>query len=106
MKILITGGAGYIGSVLAPTLLGLGHEVTVLDSFMFRQNSLTDCCHYGSFQVVRGDCRDEALVKKLLASTDVIIPLAALVGAPLVAQSCIGAHGVTRPTSAVIRNPP
>ena len=83
MKILITGGAGYIGSVLTPTLLGLGHEVTVVDNFLFRQNSLADCCHYGSFQVVRGDSRDEALMKKLVAGADVIIPLAALVGAPL-----------------------
>src|ERR1039458_2330570 len=65
MKILITGGAGYLGSVLTPSLLALGHEVTVVDNFMFRQNSLNDCCHYETFQVVRGDCRDEALMKKL-----------------------------------------
>jgi nucleoside-diphosphate-sugar epimerase len=83
MKILITGGAGYIGSVLTPTLLALGHEVTVVDNFMFRQNSLTDCCQYPTFQVVRGDSRDEALMKRLVAGADVIIPLAALVGAPL-----------------------
>ena len=83
MKILITGGAGYIGSVLTPTLLAHGHEVTVLDSFLFRQNSLADCCQYPTFQVVRGDCRDEALMKQLAAQADVIIPLAALVGAPL-----------------------
>lgn len=83
MKILITGGAGYIGSVLTPTLLGLGHQVTVVDNFMFRQGSLTDCCHYDSFQVVRGDCRSEQLMSKLIGSADVIIPLAALVGAPL-----------------------
>jgi nucleoside-diphosphate-sugar epimerase len=83
MKILITGGAGYLGSVLTPTLLGLGHEVTVVDNFLFRQNTLADCCHYPTFQVVRGDCRDEALVKQLVAKADVIIPLAALVGAPL-----------------------
>jgi len=83
MKILITGGAGYLGSVLTPTLLGLGHEVTVVDNFLFRQNTLADCCHYSTFQVVRGDCRDEALMKKLVAKADVIIPLAALVGAPL-----------------------
>jgi nucleoside-diphosphate-sugar epimerase len=94
MKILITGGAGYIGSVLAPTLLGLGHEVTVLDNFMFRQNSLTDCCHFGSFQVVRGDCRDEALVKKLLPSADIIIPLAALVGAPLCDRDPVAAQTI------------
>lgn len=83
MKILITGGAGYIGSVLAPTLLAKGYEVTVLDNFMFRQNSLADCCQYDGFQVVRGDCRDEALIKKMLADAEIIIPLAALVGAPL-----------------------
>jgi nucleoside-diphosphate-sugar epimerase len=92
MKILITGGAGYIGSVLAPTLLGLGHEVTVVDNFLFRQNSLADCCQYGSFQVVRGDCRDEALMKKLVAGADVIIPLAALVGAPLCDRDPIAAR--------------
>ncbi len=83
MKILITGGAGYIGSVLTPTLLAQGYDVTVLDNFMFRQNSLADCCQYEGFQVVRGDCRDEAVVKELLSDADVIIPLAALVGAPL-----------------------
>ncbi len=83
MNVLITGGAGYLGSVLTPTLLGLGHSVTVLDNFMFRQNTLSDCCHYDGFKVVRGDCRDEAVLKPLLAKADAIIPLAALVGAPL-----------------------
>jgi nucleoside-diphosphate-sugar epimerase len=92
MKILITGGAGYIGSVMTPTLLSLGHEVTVLDNFMFRQNSLADCCHHDTFQVVRGDCRDEALIKKLVAKTDVIIPLAALVGAPLCDRDPVAAR--------------
>jgi nucleoside-diphosphate-sugar epimerase len=83
MKILITGGAGYLGSVITPTLLQQGHEVTVLDNFYFRQNSLADCCHLEKFNVVRGDCREEALVKPLVAKADVIIPLAALVGVPL-----------------------
>ena len=83
MKILITGGAGYLGSVLTPTLLAHGHEVTVLDNFYFNQNSLLDCCHYETFQVVRGDCRDEALIRPLVARADLIIPLAALVGVPL-----------------------
>ena len=92
MKILITGGAGYIGSVLTPTLLALGHEVTVVDNFLFRQNSLADCCHYGSFQVVRGDCRDEALMKKLVAGAEAIIPLAALVGAPLCDRDPVAAR--------------
>ena len=89
MKILITGGAGYIGSVLVPTLLAEGYEVTVLDNFMFRQNSLADCCRYDRFQVVRGDCRDRSLMEQLLAEADVIIPLAALVGAPLCARDKI-----------------
>ena len=83
MKILITGGAGYIGSVLTPTLLNLGHEVTVLDNFYFNQNSLLDCCHHRNFQVVRGDCREESVVKPLAAKADLIIPLAALVGVPI-----------------------
>ena len=92
MKILITGGAGYIGSVLTPTLLALGHEVTVVDNLQLRQNSLADCCHYGSLQVVRGDCRDEALMKKLVAGAEAIIPLAALVGAPLCDRDPVAAR--------------
>ncbi len=83
MKILVTGGAGYLGSVLTPILLAQGHEVTVLDNFYFNQNSLLDCCQYETFHVVRGDCRDEALLKPLVARADLIIPLAALVGVPL-----------------------
>jgi nucleoside-diphosphate-sugar epimerase len=83
MKVLITGGAGYIGSILTPTLLAKGYDVTVVDNFMFRQNSLADCCQYDGFQVIRGDCRDEALMRELLTDSDIIIPLAALVGAPL-----------------------
>jgi len=83
MNILITGGAGYLGSVMTPHLLSKGHQVTVLDNFMFRQNSLADCCHYEGFQVIRGDCRDQATVKPLLKKADIIIPLAGLVGAPL-----------------------
>jgi nucleoside-diphosphate-sugar epimerase len=83
MKILVTGGAGYIGSVLTPTLLAQGHDVTVLDNFYFNQSSLLDCCHSDRFQVVRGDCRDEAVVRPLVAKADLIIPLAALVGVPL-----------------------
>jgi len=92
MKILITGGAGYLGSVLTPTLLGLGHEVTVVDNFLFRQNTLADCCHYATFQVVRGDCRNEALMRQLVAKADVIIPLAALVGAPLCDRDPVAAR--------------
>jgi nucleoside-diphosphate-sugar epimerase len=92
MKILMTGGAGYLGSVLAPTLLSKGHDVTVVDNFMFRQNSLMDCCQYENFSIVRGDCRDETVVKPLVAKADVVIPLAALVGAPLCDRDKVAAQ--------------
>lgn len=81
-KILITGGAGYIGSILTPMLLNKGREVIVLDNFMYGQNSLLDCCNNKKLTIVRGDARDERLVPKLIKSVDVIIPLACIVGAP------------------------
>lgn len=92
MNILVTGGAGYIGSVLVPALLHAGHAVTVLDNFMFRQSSLTDCCAFDTFTVVRGDCRDESVVQPLVAKADAIVPLAALVGAPLCDRDPVGAR--------------
>lgn len=82
-KILVTGGAGYLGSVLCKALLDKGYSVTVLDNFYYGQNSLLDCCSYETFEVVRGDCRDESLLKNLLKDKDGVIPLAAMVGAPL-----------------------
>ncbi|MDQ6732840.1 MAG: NAD-dependent epimerase/dehydratase family protein, partial [Nitrospirota bacterium] len=82
LRVLITGGAGYIGSILSRCLLDEGYDVTVLDNFLYRQNSLLDCCAHDNFQVVRGDCRDEAVMKDLLRTPDIVIPLAALVGAP------------------------
>ena len=92
MKILITGGAGYIGSVLTRRLLDEGHNITVLDNFMYNPNSLLDCCESSHFQVVRGDCRDEKLISELASQADVVIPLAALVGAPLCEQDPINAE--------------
>src|SRR5258708_7030037 len=83
MKILVTGGAGYIGSVLVPKLLEAGHHVTVLDNFSYRQDSLTACCWHQRFDVHSVDVRDIAAVRPHLRDADVIIPLAALVGAPL-----------------------
>jgi nucleoside-diphosphate-sugar epimerase len=91
-KVLVTGGAGYIGSVLSKALLDNGFQVTVLDNFMYRQNSLLDCCAYEQFEVIRGDCRDERLIAGLLKDKDIIIPLAALVGAPLCDRDQVGAR--------------
>lgn len=90
-NILVTGGAGYLGSIMVPALLAAGHRVTVLDNFMFRQNSLAHCCADENFELLRGDCRDETLVKTLLREADVVIPLAALVGAPLCKMDPVGA---------------
>ncbi len=85
MNILVTGGGGYIGSVLVPELLRAGHHVRVLDSFLFDPAALADCCRWDRFEVTRGDARNERTVRPLLAQADLIIPLAALVGMPLCA---------------------
>ncbi len=82
-NILITGGAGYIGSVLVPTLLAKGHRVTVLDNFYFNQLTLMDCCPNPNFTIIRGDARDEETMKAAIKNMDYILPLAALVGFPL-----------------------
>src|SRR3989339_613188 len=94
LKILVTGGAGYIGSVLVPKLLQNGFEVAVVDNFTYSQNSLADCCYNDNFSVIRGDVRDENLMKSLLESPDIIIPLAALVGAPLCDNDRSGAKTI------------
>ncbi|UCF00121.1 MAG: NAD(P)-dependent oxidoreductase [Planctomycetota bacterium] len=91
-KILVTGGAGYIGSVLVSELLKLGHHVSVLDNFMYKPDSLLDCCHYENFKVINGDARDETLIKGLVRGIDIAMPLAALVGAPLCERDKIGAE--------------
>jgi nucleoside-diphosphate-sugar epimerase len=95
-NILVTGGAGYLGSVLVPELLKLGHKVTVLDTFMFGQNSLADVCFMDNFNVIRGDARDEALLKEACKGIDIVIPLAALVGAPLCNRDQIGTLTINR----------
>jgi nucleoside-diphosphate-sugar epimerase len=81
-KILVTGGAGYIGSTLVPIFLKQGYVVTVLDSLIFNQPSLLDCCADLNFEFVQGDICDHELVNSLLPKFDIVIPLAAIVGAP------------------------
>ena len=96
MKILVTGGAGYLGSILVPALLGEGHSVVVVDSFMYQQNSLMDCCHHSGLSVIRGDARDQKLIVKALEGADLIIPLACLTGAPLCDRDPVAAQTVNR----------
>jgi nucleoside-diphosphate-sugar epimerase len=90
-NILVTGGAGYLGSIMVPELLKAGHKVTVLDNFMFKQAPLNHVVADPNFDIIKGDCRDADLVSKLVAKADVVIPLAALVGAPLCKQDPVGA---------------
>ena len=92
--VLVTGGAGYLGSILVPTLLARGCAVTAVDNFLYGQTSLLDCCAYEDFTIVRGDVRDERLMLPLLKKADVIMPLACLVGAPLCAQKPIEARSI------------
>ena len=96
MKILVTGGAGYIGSILVPKLLGEGNEVTVLDSFIYQQTPLLDCCCNPRLTILRGDVRDARLLKDLVTKADAILPLACLTGAPLCARDPIAATAVNR----------
>lgn len=91
-NILVTGGAGYLGSTMVPELLQNGYKVTVVDNFMFGQNSLSHVCYHPEFRVVRGDIRSRETMNGLLKDADVIIPLAALVGAPLCAKDPVGAR--------------
>jgi nucleoside-diphosphate-sugar epimerase len=101
-SILITGGAGYLGSVLVPELLAAGHKVTVLDNFMFLQNSLAAVCHLPNFSVVNGDARQEDTLRPLVKDADYIFPLAALVGAPMCKKDPVGATTINRDAVATI----
>ncbi len=82
-KVLITGGAGYIGSMLSTKLLSLGHKVTVVDLLKYDKGSLNHLYFNKNFELICEDVRKKSLMKKLVKKNDFIIPLAALVGAPL-----------------------
>lgn len=83
MRILVTGGAGYIGSILVPALLANGEEVTVIDNFRYGQTSLFDVCHEKRLRLIRGDAGDEKLMRREMERVDAILPLACLTGAPV-----------------------
>lgn len=91
-QILVTGGAGYLGSILVPELLAAGHRVCVLDNVMYGQASLNHVCHHQNLSLVNGDVRVEATIKPLLKWADVVIPLAAYVGAPACDRDPVGAR--------------
>ncbi|MCB0417713.1 MAG: NAD-dependent epimerase/dehydratase [Bdellovibrionaceae bacterium] len=93
-NILVTGGAGYIGSILVPELLNAGHKVTVVDNFVYGENSLAQCAADPNFDVVNADVRNYEVVDPLTKKADVIIPLAALVGAPLCKKNPVGAQTI------------
>ena len=93
-KVLVTGGCGYLGSTLVPKLLDSGFAVTVIDNMMFGQSSLNQVCLNSIFNFIFGDIRDQELIKSECANADIIIPLAAYVGAPICAKDPTGAHTV------------
>lgn len=94
MKILVTGGAGYIGSILVPRLLSKGHEVVVVDNLMYNQTSLLDCCNDNKLSIIRGDARDKGLISKYIENVDAIFPLACYTGAPLCSKDPVGAETI------------
>ena len=81
-KVLITGGAGYLGSVLTEVLLNKGYQVTVLDNLTYKQTSVAPFSYNKNFKFILGDVRDTSLLKGLVQNHDIIIPLAAIVGMP------------------------
>jgi nucleoside-diphosphate-sugar epimerase len=95
-NILVTGGAGYIGSVLVPDLLAKGHKVTVIDNFMYKQTSLASCIRDKNFKLIFGDVRNESEMGKLIDEAEIIIPLAAIVGAPACEKDPILASSVNK----------
>jgi nucleoside-diphosphate-sugar epimerase len=80
--VLITGGAGYLGSVLTEVLLNKGYQVTVIDNITYKQTSVAPFTYNKNFKFILGDVRDEILLKQLVQGHDIIIPLAAIVGMP------------------------
>ena len=95
LKILVSGAAGYLGSILCEHLLAAGHSVLAVDNLSHGQDGPLHLCAHPSFEFVRGDCRDEVLMAPLVKRCDAIIPLAAIVGAP----ACDRDPGAARSTN-------
>ncbi len=86
MRVLVTGGAGYVGCAVVPELLEAGHHVVVLDSLRKGGLGLLSCAANPRFRFVHGDVRDERVVKEALSGADVIVHMAAIVGFPACAK--------------------
>ena len=95
-KILVTGGAGYIGAVLVPCLLEKGHQVEVIDNFLYNQTSLASSVSNKNLTLTLGDVRDQSLMKASISRADVIFPFAAIVGAPACNRDPHGAQSINK----------
>jgi nucleoside-diphosphate-sugar epimerase len=91
-RVLVTGGAGYLGSILVEHLLQAGFHVTVVDNLMYRQQSLFHFAAEERFEFFLGDSRDEAMMRERVKAADVLIPLAAVVGAPACLRDPVAAR--------------
>lgn len=95
-NILVTGGAGYIGSILVPELLDKKYKVVVIDSFLYKQPSLAAVVNHPNLEIVYKDVRDLDIIKKHVNNADIVIPLAAIVGAPACARDSLAASSVNK----------
>jgi nucleoside-diphosphate-sugar epimerase len=103
-KILVTGGAGYIGSILVPMLLNKGYSVRVVDSLLYKQPTLMSCFLNPRFEFIKGDVRDEKVMKPAIDGVDFIIHLAALVGEPLCKKDPAACYAVNRDATKLIND--
>ena len=95
-RILLTGGAGYVGSILTEELLQSGHEIVVYDNFMYKQTSLNHLMHSRRLEVIKGDIRDLERIRSQVKWADIIIPLAAIVGAPACDRDPVTATAINK----------
>ena len=82
MKVLVTGGAGYVGTTLVPQLLAEGYKVTIFDNLMFGGDYIMPFFRNAEVMFVKGEIRDLNTLKKEIKNVDIIIHLAAIVGYP------------------------